>query len=52
MSNPGIITEQGYPAGSFGFTEASGEDLKKLTPEEERERAKELGKELKEVSKK
>jgi|GEM_PF-6890476 len=35
MANTGIITEQGYAAGSFGFTEASEEDAKKLTPEKE-----------------
>lgn len=36
MTNPGIITEQGYAAGSFGFTEASEEEAKKLTPDKEK----------------
>ena len=39
MANPGIVTEQGYAAGSFGFTEASKEDARKLTPEQEKEKA-------------
>lgn len=46
MSNPGIITEQGYAAGSFGFTEASKEDAKKLTPDQEKEKADRLKNEL------
>lgn len=35
MANPGLVVEQGYVAGSFGFTEASEEDKKKLAPEKE-----------------
>lgn len=30
MTNPGLITEQGYAAGSFGFQEASKEEVEKL----------------------
>lgn len=36
MANPGLVTEQGYAAGSFGFMEASEEDAKKLDPEKEK----------------
>ena len=36
MANPGLVTEQGYVAGSFGFQEASEDDAKKLAPKKEK----------------
>lgn len=38
MSNVGVITEQGYAAGSFGFQEATKEEQQKLTPEQQKEK--------------
>lgn len=30
MANPGVITEQGYPAGQFGFTPVSEQEAKAI----------------------
>ena len=30
MANPGVITEQGYPAGQFGFNPVSEQEAKAI----------------------
>lgn len=51
MSNVGLVTEQGYAAGSFGFQEATKEEQRKLSPEEEKEKYDKAKKELRDQKK-
>lgn len=44
MSDYGVITEQGFPAGQFGFSEIDKKSQEKLTEDAKRETGKSSGK--------